>query len=224
MIKGNLKLLIRYLFQGIFLIFLAFTACQSPPEYSNVPFILFRDIEEVSPRIMKVSIYFEDGNADLGLNNFGDDILPPFNPGFSVVAAKNEPCRYLDTVDFAPLNPLDTVDYFIAKTLYNPSGNNYHLKLYIKKGEKFELVPYGVVQLDPNCTVFDTIFMPEGRFRRLGDDIKDEPIDGTLDLTVNLQASPVSATDTFQFEISIFDRSLNQSNVIRTEPYSFIPQ
>lgn len=213
---GSVKILSTF----VVLAFSVVLSCQRPPDYSDTPFILFEDIEEIGPRILKVTLYFEDGDSDLGLNANGNDILPPYNPSFSVIAARNNPCQYLDTVWFSQLHPDDTADFFIAKSIRNQNGNNVDLSIYIKRQGEYILSPYGLVQ-DTSCNQADTIYMPELRFPRIADDIGKNPIEGNLEIDVNLEFTSVSLGDTFQLEMAIYDRALNKSNVIRTKDFAF---
>ena len=58
-----------YIAAGVGLLFLA--SCIKPPEYSEVPYLEFSEINKTSfveydPDSLKLTIYFEDGDGDIG--------------------------------------------------------------------------------------------------------------------------------------------------------------
>lgn len=75
-----------YIAAGVGLLFLA--SCIKPPEYSEVPYLEFSEINKTSfveydPDSLKLTIYFEDGDGDIGgaeidsLNMFFEDSRVP---------------------------------------------------------------------------------------------------------------------------------------------------
>ncbi len=190
-------------------------SCRTPPEYSNVPFILFQDIERIEGSRFAITFYFEDGNADLGLNANGVDANSPFNASFYITAPFTEPCNYKDTLTSPFLNPEQALTDTIVKTYDNPTGRNVELSLLVKNGETYTERFYGISE---NCNINDTIYHPPIRFPRISETIIDEPVDGTVRFEIDLSFTPLLSTDTVVLEFFIFDRALNRSNTVRTDP------
>lgn len=76
------------IFYTTILIAMLFTACIKPPEYPVEPYIEFQSVNKVNfikfdPDSLKVDIYFEDGDGDIGgteidsLNMFWEDSRVP---------------------------------------------------------------------------------------------------------------------------------------------------
>lgn len=76
----------KYLFLYALLLTLGLTACFNPPEFSQTPEISFKSIEGVRATdplgnvqdSITVTIFFKDGDGDLGLAN--NDTFPPYQP------------------------------------------------------------------------------------------------------------------------------------------------
>ena len=199
----------------IFLMILALlSSCRTPPDYDNTPFIVFQDIERIEGSRFAITFYFEDGNADLGLNANGVDVLPPFNPTFYITAPKSNPCNYKDTLIEDILSPDQAISDSIVKSFDNPTGRNIELGLLVKQGEEFVRRFYG---LNLNCGITDTVYHPLIRFPRISETIQDEAVDGTIRFEIDLSFTPTLSTDTIALEFFIYDRALNKSNTIRTD-------
>ncbi|MEQ8359595.1 MAG: hypothetical protein RH860_08915 [Cytophagales bacterium] len=202
-------------FIWIITILIFLNACRTPPEYSNVPYIIFQDIERIEGSRFAITFYFEDGNADLGLNANGEDASPPFNASFYITAPINDPCNYKDTLTVPELNSEQALTDSIVKTYDNPTGRNVDLSLLVKNGEEYINRFYGISE---NCNINDTIYHPSIRFPRISETIIDEPVDGTVRFEIDLSFTPVLSTDTIVLEFFIYDRALNKSNTVRTDP------
>jgi hypothetical protein len=163
-----------------------------------------------------VTFYFEDGNADLGLNNSGNDILFPFNPSYYVTANKSNPCDYKDTLNEPVLPPEVSLTDSIVKTFDNPIGRNVEVSLLVKRGEEFVQTYYGI---NENCGIADTVMHPPIRFPRISETISNEPVDGTIRFEIDLGFTPTLSTDTLKLQFFIYDRSLNQSNTVTTDAF-----
>ena len=175
---------------------------------------MFQDIERVDGSRFAITFYYEDGNADLGLNANGEDVLEPFNPSFYITAPINDPCNYKDTLIDDVLSPSQAQVDSIVKTYDNPLGRNIELSLLVKQGEEFVQRFYG---LNQNCGVTDTVFHPLVRFPRISETIIGEAVDGTIRFEIDLSFTPTLSTDTIALEFFIYDRALNKSNTIRTD-------
>ena len=177
------------------------------------PFIEFENLERTGQGQYILTFSYKDGDGDLGLNNFGLDVLPPYNSFFYVTGLKDNPCFYTDTLN-SPSIPSDRISSdSIVKYIFNPHGNNVILSIMKKNGDDYSIAPYGS---SFNCGVLDTIFHPDLRFPRLGDKINNEPIDGLISINVNLELAAILDTDTFLLEFYIKDRALHQSNTVRS--------
>lgn len=78
--------------------------------------------------------------------------------------------------------------------------NNFFAELQFKRGS--------------NYVDSDVVF--SGRFPRLSSDDKNEPLEGEIRYTISNFSSDFFPTDTVRFEIFIYDRALNKSNVVYT--------
>lgn len=183
----------RYI-SAILLLFLG--GCFSEPEYSNVPEIGFKSIQQYTvldafsqPQGgVEITITFQDGDGNLGLDLNGEDAD---NPDFD--------------------------DYIVSDTgdsTLNKYRNNYFIDVYRREGDAFQLVEY------PDESSFS------GVFPHLSDSEKEKPIEGDLEYTFILLpssgTSPLSEGDVVKFQIQIADRDLQESNIIESDTITVI--
>ncbi|MBF9254870.1 hypothetical protein I2I11_16325 [Pontibacter sp. 172403-2] len=90
--------------------------------------------------------------------------------------------------------------------LKSPYFNNFFADLQVKRGNTY--VPY----------FENTALNFNGRFPRLSGDGREEALEGEIKYTISSFYSDVfDASDTIRFEIYIYDRALNKSNVVYTD-------
>ena len=199
-----MKIPIRFLVS--FLLFVPLVGCFNPPQYPNTPLIRFEAISSV-PNVrqastgsllgdsIKISLFFQDGNGDMGLSSSdAADLAPPFQ-------------------QFAlPVTP---------DSLPNPYHHNYWITIQKKVRGNFV---NAIFNLPPSITKEYARPTLNGRYMRLSDGKKDSPIEGTLDYKfAYIYAFPDATTprimrgDTVRFVVKLIDRALNESNTITTD-------
>ena len=89
----------------------------------------------------------------------------------------------------------------------SPYFNNFVANLQIKRGNTYIPYPFPVSSLNLN-----------GRFPRLSNDDKPEVLEGEIRYTLtNFSDDIFDPRDTVRFEIFIYDRALNKSNVVYSD-------
>ncbi|WP_162052572.1 hypothetical protein [Pontibacter pamirensis] len=89
----------------------------------------------------------------------------------------------------------------------SPYFNNFFANLQIKRGSIYVPYPFPVASLNLN-----------GRFPRLSNDDQDETLEGEIRYTLtNFSNDIFDPRDTVRFEIYIYDRALNKSNVVYSD-------
>ncbi len=234
--KDNISHLI--LSAPLLLLAFIFMGCPEPPEFENTPRIKFENLEfstrqnEDQPNIVEdvltLTIYFEDGDGDLGLSD--RDQFAPFNQ-YNIPLNENNVLIFIGSQpNLPPYNPLDyfavaegdtvivstggsnilvTADTFLIerneryynifiKTFYQPPGEDEFIEL------KWEEAPY-----------FQTF---NGRFPILNTEDYSRPINGTLSYKlVSLGFRGLFRNYPMYIETYITDRAGNNSNIIQTE-------
>ena len=211
-------------------------ACYNPPEFPLEPTISFNDIQFKeglnSQDSLIVSIKFQDGDGDLGLD--ANEIGQPYNDVYYInigTSSDRIPLSYSDR--FQP--PWDTLPpyewpYFCTNYITNHQFPNYEGDtLYFEVNENHWniLVDY-FVKKNGVWSEFDweTSFEPQctdgynGRFPILGDDNADTPLEGILRYGMTSAGFRLLfRNDTLKLQISIKDRALNKSNIIETPEF-----
>lgn len=163
-------------------------ACRKDPVYPVVPHIEYVGMEQTPVQgegegigdIFKVTVRFEDGDGDMGL-----DSLDLRNPLYS------------------QFNPDGT---------FNRYYYNYFITGFYKRDGIFEPITF------PNPA-----FSLNGRYMKLTDDGRMEPLEGTLSYTFRLSPNnELQAGTVVKFQISIADRARNESNVVETEEVTLL--
>lgn len=258
------NLLRKTLFQLISLsVIFAVVGCVDVPEFSDEPKISFSRIEfanidDLSTEAdewdtLALSINFEDGNGDLGI----DDSYPPFNdvyyfanfylhpdssrlilyedrsmPEYDTLPPynSNTACTNWFIVNEELVNSdlfliiddvyfFDQTNNYLGDTLYyqrNIFHYNIYVDFYVQQGAsfiKYEFPGTGC-EIDYNGR-FPTNVNPGGPEN-------DRALEGSL--TYNMAMSPAFLlefnNDTMFLEITIYDRSFNKSNTIRTPEFT----
>jgi hypothetical protein len=216
-----------------FLVFL--TACPTPPEFEKAPSIEYENIEfsqtadtsasgqPLNQDVISVTLYFEDGDGDLGLRN--SEVNPPYNLFEIALSPERELIFFGSSPELPAYN---FYDYFIASDsliinntlLVNDTilvqFNERHFNIYVE----FYYQPPGsndFVQFEwEREPGFYQSF--HGRFPILNTEDYDRPLNGTLTYemkSVGFQA--IFRDYPMYLEVYILDREGNISNRIQTE-------
>jgi len=204
---------------------LALSFCTRPPELPVIPSIEFEEVlfkEVEGPDSLIVSIFFQDGDGDLGLTSY--DIYEPYHP-YDVKLDNNGDTLYFgDSPEMPAYNP---VDYVILRdndgnpldTIWvelNPNHYNIFVRFFEKKNGKYEEF---VWRDPPYYQTFD------GRFPLLNTKIVDNrliirPLEGSLRYGMSSSGWLFLFRDTLKLEIMIQDRALNKSNVVTSPDFT----
>lgn len=219
---------------------LLFSACPSVPEFPIAPSINFEEVkyfqEEtiINPDVstftdvIELTIYFEDGNGDLGLSTL--DLEPPYQPYFYRFTEDN---IFIFINDSDTLPEYNTLDYLTLKdekdtlildgrvimfgdTLYkqtNPRHNNIFIKTFYQPNPNGNFIEYKWDEA-PYYQSFD------GRFPILNSEEYERPLSGSI--TYKIKSSgflSVFKEDPIIIESFILDRAGNKSNIVRSEPF-----
>lgn len=207
----------------IFLLALSF--CARPPELPVIPYIEFDEVqfkEVEGPDSLIVSIFFQDGDGDLGLTSF--DIYEPYN-SYNVKFDQNgDTIFYGDLPGMPPYNPIDYIitrdeDANPVDTVWielNPDHYNIFVRFFEKKNGVYEEFNW---RDPPYYQTFD------GRFPLLNTKIEDNrlvirPLEGYLRYGMTSSGWLFLFRDTLKLEIQIQDRALNKSNLVSSPDFT----
>ena len=204
--------------------FLAIASCNRAPELPVVPSISFQNIvfkEVDGPDSLIVTVYFQDGDGDLGLTAY--DVSPPYQP-YDVVMDGDDTVKYGSQPGLPPYNP---IDYIIIR---DPNGEardtvlvevnenhyNYFIRFFTKKNGKYTEFDW---RDPPYYQTFD------GRFPLLNKDIsdnklKERPLEGDLRYGMTSSGWLFLFRDSLKVSVQIQDRALNKSNVVESPDFT----
>ncbi len=209
----------------LFISVLAISACTRAPELPVTPAIEFDKIEfkEVDgPDSLIISIYFEDGDGDMGLTSY--DINDPYQP-YDVVLDQNG-----DTISIGSqpgLPDYNPIDYIILRNSngeaidtilveINENHYNYFVRFYPKKNGQYTEFDWR------DAPYFQTF---DGRFPLLNRDIsdgqlKERPLEGTLRYGMTSSGWLFLFRDSLKISIQIQDRALHKSNIVESPDFT----
>lgn len=229
----------RFFVIAVFLLgAMGMVSCERPPEFSFVPKIAFEKVtyEEIpaTQDLLNVTIYFEDGDGDLGVTseeakhppfheNTYFQATPPHHPVYNLEGISTEFLLKLGDIDTLP--PYNCVNYMefdrklpdnstVIDIVYrqpNPMGKNFRLKFFIKKGETFE--EYNFME--------ETCISSDGTFTRLNTADYDRPLQGNL--TYTFRASNLKTyfgSYPIKLQVQIMDRKGNLSNIAESPEFT----
>ncbi|MTI31405.1 hypothetical protein [Xanthovirga aplysinae] len=207
--------------------------CGSPPEFPNEPKIEFESITYKpkannnfgSSDTLTISINFQDGDGDLGLD--GGEFSDPYQPYFFFDKTKGEwvPNIPADPEKINDPNDYNACDYYIDE---NGSGDTLRVQLnkrhyniivqfFMDSGSgdfqefdiRRDLGPY-------SCGTFD------GRFFRLNADKKGRAMEGVLkyNMTSNVGFDAYFQAFRLILKVHILDRAGNESNTVETPAFT----
>jgi hypothetical protein len=205
--------------------FLALSFCTRPPELPVIPSIKFESVsfEEVEgPDSLIFSIFFQDGDGDLGLTS--NDIYYPYQAYNVKVDQNGDTLFYGDSPEMPPYNPLDYIitrdeDGNAEDTIWveiNLDHYNIFVRFFEKKNGEYEEFDW---RDPPYFQTFD------GRFPLLNTRIKDNrlvirPLEGSLRYGMTSSGWLFLFRDTLKLEIMIQDRALNKSNSVTSPDFT----
>ncbi len=214
MINGK-KISLKYT-TLLLLVAAIFVTCVKPPSYPNEPSITFDNLRLIDNEFgfdtIILTVYFKDGNGDMGLT--ADEIDAPYN------AYEIQKDNAGKTLKFGDVGTpaFNFWDYEIINgdTIYvlrNPHFFNFLVEFYVKNSNgEFEHKEYRQWCIDQGvCIPF------HGRYEPISDWDREEPLEGTISYTMSSTQFPKG--DMF-FKISLYDRALNLSNEVSSDTIS----
>ena len=230
-----MKLVVNWV-AGCVVVAIFLASCADPPQYSNVPEIIFdniifRDIADPSAvDSLIVTVRFKDGDGNLGLD--ASELSAPYNdktyfrfPDGTFVTYKTK--RTIAKYDTLPpfSKPYNCINWEIktvnAKldTFYfqlNPNHYNIFVDFFVLNNDGvYTEFDWQKDFTYPNCGIpFD------GRFPVLSKDLsRKTPLDGTIRYAVQSTGFLILFSNkTLKLKITIQDRALNKSNTVETIP------
>ncbi len=200
-------------------------ACNRAPELPVTPSIEFRNIEfkEVDgPDSLIVTIYFQDGDGDMGLTS--SDIYDPYHP-YDVVLDENEDTIRIGSRPGLPdYNPIDyiilrnsdgeAIDTILVEI--NENHYNYFVRFFQKKNGQYTEFNWR------DAPYFQTF---DGRFPLLNRDksdgqLKERPLEGTLRYGMTSSGWLFLFRDSLKVSVQIQDRALHKSNVVESPDFT----
>ncbi len=230
------------------LIVCAFQGCYPPPEFPETPEIEFEDIwfrEGVSLDTLNLTFAFQDGDGDLGLDQF--DVNVPYHD-FDTIIDKNRERVFLNSVneppfyrhqpngnivffsetdnrpeysclDYIQINVTDPDVGTTVDTLYialNERHKNIFVDFYIKRGGVYSYFDWNE-RLQTCGQSWDGRF-PIFEYSNLNNR---QPIAGSMDYAMTGGGIVLQMlADTFQLRVTILDRAGNYSNELRTPDFT----
>ncbi len=205
----------------------ALWGCRDLPTYPNTPSIEFNSVffkkGELTDSLF-VSLYFKDGDGDLGLNP-DSDTHDPYNAINYTSKTNGERLTYADrnTPPYDTIPPYEfpyfCTNYLVeeADTFHitqNPDHFNIFIDFYVKKNGQWNLYDW-ITANPPQCgETYD------GRFPILNPNGQKRPLEGSLKYGLTGAGFEVIfKLDTLKLEIQIQDRALNKSNIVETPEF-----
>jgi len=202
-------------------------SCINTPEFSDIPEIKYNSVffkKGALTDSLLVSINFQDGDGDLGLDP-AYDIGEPYHAIWYFKKSDNTFLTYADrnTPSFDTLPPYNfpyfCYNYSIenSDTFYIQQNTNHYnifLNFYVKKNGEFKLYDW-LLANPPECGE-----SYNGRFPLLNLSDKARPLEGKLTYKVTGAGFEVIfKRDTLKLEIQIQDRALNRSNIVESQEF-----
>jgi hypothetical protein len=204
---------------------MAILGCEKPPELPFSPVITFESVR-YSPApsgfdSLIVTIGFEDGNGDLGLQ--GSENNPPYQPlnyprnsqgdfilfGDPEAPSEFNVCDFITNVDVTGDEIVDTVFVEI-----NQNSFNIEIDFFLKQDGVYEEFNWRREFGPFSCITFD------GRYPPLNSAEFERPLAGSLSYTMLSSGFlPLFGNDTLQLRIQIKDRALNTSNAVESPDF-----
>lgn len=238
-IKNKTRQLIFYLAIILPVVFLL-SACPTPPEFDQVPIIKYENIEfsqitdtsasgqPLNQDVISLSLYFEDGNGDLGLGS--DELYPPYQLFNVPLNEKSELIFYGSEPNLPPFN---FYNYYIApdsviinNTIlvndtilvdFNERHFNIYIDFYYKPPGANDFVQF---EWEKEPGFYQTF---HGRFPMLNTEKYDRPLNGSLTYKMKSVGFRAIFHDyPMYLEAHILDRAGNKSNTIRSETIRLI--
>jgi hypothetical protein len=204
---------------------LIIAACNRAPELPVIPNITFENIEfkEVDgPDSLIITIYFQDGDGDLGLTS--SDIYEQYKPydivydenGDSISIGSRPGLPAYNPIDYIILRNSDgeAIDTILVEI--NENHYNYFVKFFPKKNGQYTQFDW---RDPPYYQTFD------GRFPLLNLDgsdreLKERPLEGTLRYGMTSSGWLFLFRDSLKVSVQIQDRALHKSNIVESPDFT----
>ncbi len=171
-----------------------------------------------APDSLIVSIYFEDGNGDLGLSPQETD--PPYHPSDVVYNEDGNTIKYgsqpglpeYNTIEWKIIKDEDGLAKDTILIEINENHYNFFVRFYKKIGGKY-------IEYDWR-KIYEQTF--DGRFPYLKDkeDNSNSPLEGSLRYNMLSSGWMLVFPDTLKLSLQIQDRALNKSNIVETPDFT----
>ncbi len=210
-------------------IFITISACYKRPELDIVPAIGFKDfyfkaIKDISLDSLVLTINFEDGDGDLGLESNEND--PPYqlydvfvNHGDTLSLGDNDTLPAYNCIDYEIIKKeviVNGVPQVVkADTIYvRRNLNHYNFYLYfLVKQDDGTYKAYDPA-VERNCAP-----PYHGRFFLLNTQGDIRPLRGELQYRLVSGFRLLFRNDSIKIQVQIQDRALHKSNIITTDPF-----
>ncbi len=228
-------------FSGVIfgLILAGITGCFEPPDIPIEPKIAFENLifKRVTTGADSLTLRFnlEDGNGDIGLSS--NETLPPYHAFNAIIDERDSLVLIGDTTVVPPLRqvdpfsnvtpfsetdnrpPYNCTDYFVylEDTFYinkNEYHNNLHITFLLKDLVSGEFTEIDFASYFGNACSSITL---DGRIPVFDSDLIGDPLQGIFSYyMVSEGFLLVLSNQTFKIRFYIYDRALNQSNIVET--------
>jgi hypothetical protein len=206
------------------------SACLTPPTFPDTPSVGYQSVTfqkgegNLDADTLALTLTFQDGNGDLGLNK-DLDTGQPYNDLFFYLKPDGTILRLADrnTAPYDTLPPFEfpyyCTNYVIEEsdTFYveqNAFHYNIYVKFFVKKNGVYTEFDW-VTEFDPICGESFN-----GRYPLLGNPNRDKPLEGKLKYKMaSAGFELLFREDTLKLETYIYDRALNKSNTVETPDF-----
>lgn len=200
-------------------------ACNKPPELPIDPniefeYVQFKEADGADSLI--ISIYFKDGDGDLGLHP--SETFPPYNSYDVVLNNNGDTVKIGSSPDLPAYNPVDYIILYDGKgeatdtvlVELNENHYNFFVRFFEKKNGEYTEFKW---RDPPYYQTFD------GRFPILNTDIvngglRERPLEGSLRYGMTSNGWLLLFRDSLKLQIQIQDRMLNKSNTVETPDFT----
>ncbi len=234
---------------SIILSTLVVSGCFDPPEYSEIPHIEFEKLElfegsdeERTSDSLLLTFSIQDGDGNVGINE--SESFVPYHSYNIIVDSNDSLVTYTGDFDppFYSVNPAGAVELFsnednrpvynctnyliantstdVRDTFYielNEYHHNLHVDILKKRNGEYSLMDYGEAFGSSDCALNNF----NGRVPVFDEENIGRSLKGSIGYAM-LSAGHkiVLSRDTFMVRFYLYDRALNQSNVVETPDFT----
>ncbi len=220
---SNMKNILIY---GFLVIAAGFISCNRPPELPVVPSIEFENIEfkeADGPDSLIVSIYFQDGDGDLGLAPYETD--DPYHPydilknedGDTIFIGSEPGLPEYNPIDYLILRDQDGIAKDTVLIGLNENHYNFFIRFFTKRNGKYTHFNWRDA---PYYQTFDGRFPILNTVSALDNGLRERPLEGSLRYGMTSSGWLFLFRDTMKVSIQIQDRALNKSNIVESPDFT----